>query len=192
MGRPPKAAPVFLIILYHKYLWIFLIHSLYIPYIYIYSYIYFLAMFHMFSLVCFLSYGVKSRSGHDRSPIFGPISHVSGTKLSFWSNFIMVLHGFASRSPKNTVLRPKTLKYDQKLKNKTKNLKINPEIFQVNIVEACRVPCGPVEPCVYIESLTLHPSIGLRWARTKMGLWVWPGPQKIFTLRRPFIHSVGN
>ena len=24
-------------------------------------------MFHMFSLVCFLIYGVKSRSGHDRS-----------------------------------------------------------------------------------------------------------------------------
>ena len=34
LGRPPKAAPVFLIILYHKYLWIFLIHSLYIPYIF--------------------------------------------------------------------------------------------------------------------------------------------------------------
>ena len=38
MGRPPKAAataaPVFLIILYHKYLWIFLIYSLYIPYIF--------------------------------------------------------------------------------------------------------------------------------------------------------------
>ena len=32
MGRPPKAAPVFLIILYHKYLWIF--HT----YIYIYIY----------------------------------------------------------------------------------------------------------------------------------------------------------
>ena len=31
---PPKAAPVFLIISYHKYLWIFLIYSLYIPYIF--------------------------------------------------------------------------------------------------------------------------------------------------------------
>ena len=31
MGRPPKAAPVFLITLYHKHLWIFLIYSLYIP-----------------------------------------------------------------------------------------------------------------------------------------------------------------
>ena len=40
----------------------------------------------------------------------------------------MVLHGFASRSPKNTVLRPKTLKFDPKLKNKTKSLKNNPEI----------------------------------------------------------------
>ena len=33
-GAPPKAAPVFLIVLYHKYLWIFLIHCLYIPYIF--------------------------------------------------------------------------------------------------------------------------------------------------------------
>ena len=30
---------------------------------------YFLYMFHLFSLVCFLIYGVKSRSGHDRSKI---------------------------------------------------------------------------------------------------------------------------
>ena len=34
MGRPPKAAPVFLIILYHRYLWIFLIYSFYIPHIF--------------------------------------------------------------------------------------------------------------------------------------------------------------
>ena len=27
--------------------------------------IYFLAMFHVFSLVCFLIYGIKRRSGHD-------------------------------------------------------------------------------------------------------------------------------
>ena len=52
LGAPPKAASVFLIILYHKYLWVFLIHSLYIPYICIYIYIYFLDMFHIFALVC--------------------------------------------------------------------------------------------------------------------------------------------
>ena len=73
-GRP--IGFVFLIILYHRYLWIFLIYSIYI-------YIYFLDMFHVFSLVCFLVYGVKSRSGHDRSQSFGPISHRSGPKLSF-------------------------------------------------------------------------------------------------------------
>ena len=33
-GAPPKAAPVFLIILYRKYLWISLIYSLYFPYIF--------------------------------------------------------------------------------------------------------------------------------------------------------------
>ena len=45
-------------------LYIFLIYSINI---YIYIYIYFLNMFHIFSLVCSLIYGVKSRSGHDRS-----------------------------------------------------------------------------------------------------------------------------
>ena len=56
-GRP--IGSVFLIILCHKYLWIFLMYSLYFPYIYIY--IYFLDMFHVFSLVCFLIYGVNRR-----------------------------------------------------------------------------------------------------------------------------------
>ena len=30
-------------------------------------------MFHIFSLVCFLIYGVKSRSGHDQITTFGQI-----------------------------------------------------------------------------------------------------------------------
>ena len=34
IGAPPKAVPVFLIISYHKYLWIFLIYSPYMPYIF--------------------------------------------------------------------------------------------------------------------------------------------------------------
>ena len=60
-GRP--IGSVFLIILYHRYLWIFLIQSLYIPYIYNKNkkILYFLALFHIFSLVCFLIYGVKRR-----------------------------------------------------------------------------------------------------------------------------------
>ena len=35
IGAPPKAAPVFLIISLHKYLWIFLIYSLCIPYLFL-------------------------------------------------------------------------------------------------------------------------------------------------------------
>ena len=66
----------------------------------LYIYIYFLSMLHMFYLVYFLIYEVKSRSGHDRSQSFGSISHMSGPKLTLWGNFIMVLHGFVSRSPK--------------------------------------------------------------------------------------------
>ena len=38
---------------------------------------------------------------------YGPSSHVSGPKLSFWRNFQMILHGFAWRSSQNTVLRQK-------------------------------------------------------------------------------------
>ena len=38
IGAPPKAAPVFLIILYHKCFWIFLIYSLYLPYVATYSF----------------------------------------------------------------------------------------------------------------------------------------------------------
>ena len=56
------------------------IHSLYIPYIF---HIYFLDMFHVFSLVCFLIYGVKRRQGHDGSQSFGPIWHVSGSEMVF-------------------------------------------------------------------------------------------------------------
>ena len=40
--------------------------------------------------------------GHVHVPTFGPISHVSGPKLTFGGNFTMVLHGFVWRSPKNT------------------------------------------------------------------------------------------
>ena len=43
----------------------------------------------------------------------------------------MILHGFASRRQKNTVLRPKTLKSNQKPKHMTqKNLKNHPKIFK--------------------------------------------------------------
>ena len=58
-------------------------------------------MFHIFSLVCFLIYGVMSRSGHDRSQSFGSILQISGPKLIFGCNFQVILHGFAPRSPKN-------------------------------------------------------------------------------------------
>ena len=99
MGRPPKAAaPLGLCF------WLFYIiniygYSLYIPYIF---HIYFLNMFHIFSLVCFLIYSVNSRSGHDQITTFGKISYVSGPKLTFWGNSLMILHGFAWRSSKNT------------------------------------------------------------------------------------------
>ena len=41
----------------------------------------FLDMFHVFSLVCFLVYGVKRRSGHDGSQSFDQILHVLGPEI---------------------------------------------------------------------------------------------------------------
>ena len=112
MGQPPKAAaPLGRHRRRRPCFWSFYIidisgYSLHILCIF---HIYFLAMFHIFSLVCFLIYGVKSRSGHARSQSFGPIWHVSGPKLTFWGNFIMVLHGFAARSLKNMVFPSKNI-----------------------------------------------------------------------------------
>ena len=45
-------------------------------------------MFHIFALVCLLIYGVKSRSGHDRSQNFDSISHDSDPKLIFSREFL--------------------------------------------------------------------------------------------------------
>ena len=113
---PPSAAPqwggriglLFLIILYHKYLWMFLIYSLYVPHIYNYIYT-FPEYVPYISLVCFLIYGVKSRSGHDRSQSFGSVSHVPGPKLTFWGNFQMILHGVVLRSSNNKVVPSKNV-----------------------------------------------------------------------------------
>ena len=97
MVRPPHWVCVlcFCSFIYSSYqdLCIFVIYYLHIPYM-------FLKYVPYISLVCFLIYGGKSRSGHDRSRSFGPISHASAPKLTFWCNFIMVLHGFAWRSSK--------------------------------------------------------------------------------------------
>ena len=51
--------------------------------IYIYIYIYVLNIFHVLFFVWFVTYSVNGRSGHDRSQTFGPISQVSGPKLTF-------------------------------------------------------------------------------------------------------------
>ena len=88
-GRP--IGSVFLIINLYGY-------ALYIPDIF---HIYFLNMFYIFSLVCFLIYGVKSESGHDRSQSFNKISHILTPKLTFWGKSDLVLHGFVWRSSKN-------------------------------------------------------------------------------------------
>ena len=56
------------------------------------------------------------RSGHVRFQTFGPIWHVSGPKMAFWRNDIMILHHFCWRSSKITLFSPKTLIFDQKSK----------------------------------------------------------------------------
>ena len=69
------------------------------------------------------SWSGLGRSGHVQSQSFGLISHVWGPKMSFWRNFNMILHGFAWRSSKDTVLRPKTLRFDPKSKKHLTNPK---------------------------------------------------------------------
>ena len=101
--------------------WLFYIinvyeYSSYIPYI-------FPKYLPYISLGCFWIYGVKSRFGHEQMTTFGSISHVLVPQLTFWGNFIMVLHGFVWRSPKSKVLRPNEWKIRQKTKNKTKQIK---------------------------------------------------------------------
>ena len=61
-GRPIRS--VFLIILYHKSLWIFLIYSLYIPYVYIYIFIFifiyiYTSFVHISPFVCFVIYSAN-------------------------------------------------------------------------------------------------------------------------------------
>ena len=100
MGRPPKAAaPLGRRRRRRLCFWIFYIinlygYSLYIPYIFP-SYV------PSISLVCFLIYGVKSKSGHDWSQSFGPILHGLDPKLSFFDEvsrwFCMVLRGGAEK-----------------------------------------------------------------------------------------------
>ena len=64
--------------------------------------------------MCFLIYGIKRRSGHDWSQSLGPIWHVSGPKIGFWRNDIMILHHFCRRSLKIKLFWPKTLIFDTK------------------------------------------------------------------------------
>ena len=54
-------------------------YPVYIPYIFD---IYFLNMFHIFSLMCFLIYSVNSSSGHDHITTFGKKLHISDPKLN--------------------------------------------------------------------------------------------------------------
>ena len=69
MGRPPKAAaPLGCRRRRRLCFWLFCIINIYgysldVPYMF---HTYFLSMFHIFSLVCFLIYSVSSNSGHDQ------------------------------------------------------------------------------------------------------------------------------
>ena len=85
----------FLIILYHRYLWIFLISSLYIPYLFP-SYVKYV------SLVCFLIYVVKRRQVLIPKPRYYFYFFRFHTFYSFIRNFL-----------KKSVLDPKRAKSDQ-------------------------------------------------------------------------------
>ena len=75
-------------------------YSLYILYIF---HIDFLAMFHIFSLVCLLPYGVKSKSGHDRSQSFWFNFACFGFKTEFLTKFLDDSAWFCLEKLKNHV-----------------------------------------------------------------------------------------
>ena len=85
------------------------------------------------------------RSGHVRFQTFGSIWHVSGPKMVFWRNDIMILHHFCWRSSKIKLFWPKTLIFDQKFQKYLKN----PKTFNVlNCPPSLEGPgllalCGP-------------------------------------------------
>ena len=59
-------------------------------------------------MINLLSKTSLGRSRHARFQTFGPIWHVSGTKMEFWRNDIMILHHFCRRSSKIKLFLPKT------------------------------------------------------------------------------------
>ena len=94
--------------------------------------------------------GLRRRKPDARNQTFGRISHASGPKLTFWGNFQMILHGFAWRSSKNTVLRSKTLKFVKESTNHITNLK-NYVTYRFSCSFLVRVTLGlsyeRVDPC---------------------------------------------
>ena len=125
MGRPPKAAPDYCI---SQILMDLLIYSLNIPYIYIYS----LNIFHIFSLVCFLIYGVKNSFGHEQITTFGSISHVSGPKLAFSGNFTFVRYHFRLENSRVRSDYQKTQRGCKKKYLFVKMLFCDKDLFSVN------------------------------------------------------------
>ena len=75
----------------------------------------------MESLLCWQGLVHLGRSGHDRSQNFGSISHISGPKLNFWSNFQMILYGFAWRNSKTLFWYQKALYSIKKLSQRNPN-----------------------------------------------------------------------
>ena len=88
----------------------------------------------VFSLVCFLIYGVKSKSGHVWFQTFGPIWHVSGPKIVFWRNDIMILHHFCRRSSKIKLFWQKTLIFNPQFPKYSKKSWISFYIILTRVV----------------------------------------------------------
>ena len=80
-------------------------------------------MFHVFSLVCFLIYGVKSKSGHDRSQSFGSTLHVLGSKTEFLTKFLDDSAWLLLEKLKKHVILTKNKIFDEKSKQYLNNLK---------------------------------------------------------------------
>ena len=122
------------------------------------------------------------RSGHVRFQTFGPIWHVSGPKMVFWRNDIMILHHFCWRSSKIKLFWPKTLIFDQKLKNQTQKTKIGPKPKNSHIWRGRHLPRHPTD----CQRPYWRPS---RVPQEGTGIWVAHQGNKSAPLKIPCIFA---
>ena len=102
---------LFMVILYHKYVWRFLVYTcIFLHICFEYSSHIPCKYFHRFSFGCILNYSVNSQSGHDKIQTVHQRTHFSGLEMTFdifSIRFCMVSCGEAKKeTPQNHTKPP--------------------------------------------------------------------------------------